>query len=667
VSEPLARRAIVYAFAAAAALMPAEDRDLLRAAADRLAPPERCAPSEWAERNIKLESEQTARPGDFSPDVYPHQRDAMDVHWREPDKLGVIAVKPAQVGWTLIDLIDVAYCQRSDPGPELWIACDDLKAKEYCHERFEPLIRSSGNIARIVEEAGTDKKTVGYGVHFPGGKVTFAWATSEKRVIGTPFKRARIDDAEASFDAYPSHAGDLFVSVETRTGTYRGVRKITINGHPRLEESGLWALYQAKSDRRVWTIDCPHEECRRPVPMRWRLVRYGRAGAGGVFSAADSLAADGKPDPALACMVCPHCGRVISDAQRARALWAPRLGGTGRFESELEDVEARRRQYIGLHVTRLCDPRISVVELARQLAECGDDQAKILDVLNKVIGEPYSPKGQVVLSDLHMEELRSTARVAPGDVELLTVGVDVQKGPTGESGPPGLYVVGQAWTRGQASFIIDARLMVGWGALYEYLAGLHVRVPVADGGTVRLVPATWCAIDVGYLTAQCLSACRQSVYSSVPGSEGLRVQLAGVRYMTTVVGPDRPWAEAPTEKRIWKERPELGLVEYLYLHRHSWVDRTFRRFSEKRVRLLCDEPQAWREHHNANFQAPVRKQHDWEQPRLEWTKAKQARDDWARACDFGEAIAAIRGELDTLHLRGQAGFSVSGFEWGGAG
>ena len=672
---PPLRPLVVFAVAAAALLMPVEDRDLLAIAAERIMPPDRSAPSAWAEARIELSADQTARPGKFSADVLCFQRAAMDAHFHEPEKLGVIAPKCAQIGWTLLELMDVAYCQSTDPGPELQICCDDLKAKEYCFERFVPLVKSSGSLQKVVDEAGTDKKIIGYGVHFPGGKVTFAWATSEKRVIGTPFKRVRIDDAEASFDAYPSKAGDLFVSVQTRTETYRGVRKININGHPRHEDSGIWALYWHKSDRRVWTIDCPHEGCSRPVAMRWRHVHY----RGTI---------DGRPDPATAELRCPHCGGVIGDVQRARALWparansksqiangkselaaaelgaAGRVGGTGRYESELSPEEAARRPFIGLHTTRLCDHRVSVVELARQLAECGDDAGKVLDVMNKVIGEPQTRAGAIVLDDRHLDELRSAERDAPSDVVMLTVGVDVQKGPTGESGPPGLYVVGVAWTRSQTAVVVDARTMVGWAALWEHLRSLCVRIPVGDGKTFRLLPPSWCGIDVAYLTAQSLGACRETIYTGVAGEHaGARINLAGLRYMNTVVGPDRVWAEAPMEKRIWRDRPELGPVDYLYLHRHSWVDRTFRRLAEKRLRMFCPEPPAWREHLNANFLAPVKKQHDWETPRLEWDKAKQVRDDYARCLDYAEAVAAIRGGLDGIGL-GPESTGMIGFTFG---
>lgn len=664
---------IVLGIAAAGALMPAEDRaGLFTLAADRLAPPDRSAPSVWAERRVELTAEQTARPGRFSADVLPFQREAMDAHWRESDRLGVIAPKCAQIGWTLLDLIDMCYGQASDPGPELEIACDDLKAKEYCFDRFVPLVKGSGEIARVVEEAGSDKKIIGYGVHFPGGKVTFGWATSEKRVVGTPFKRARIDDAEASFDAYPSKAGDLFTSVETRTETYRGVRKITVNGHPRLEDGGIWALYLAKSDMRVWTIDCPH--CSGPVGMRWRNVHYrGRDESG-------------RPRPETAELRCPHggCGRAITDAQRARALWMsperrarlyPELPpllfgqhGSGRYESELDPEEARRRPYIGLHTTRLCDPGVSVVELARKLADCGEDQAKILDVLNKVIGEPYSHRGAATLSDDHLDGLLvreafgAEVKTVPADVEFLVVGGDVQQGPTGPKGPVGLYLCAIAYARSGMAYVVDARTLVGFDALHGlYLPSMRVRT--ADG---RELPVSWCGLDAAYATSATLEACRAVVYTAVGGPyAGSRVNLAALRYDPRGVDSARTIAEAPEKKRLHPTRPELGYVEYWYAHRHSWVARTHARLTEKRLAMLCPEPPAWREHMNANFLAPLKKQHDWETARLEWTKARQVRDDYARAIDYAEIVASIKCGLDGIHLLGQEAGRVQGFTFGG--
>ena len=640
------------------------DRDVLLVAADALEPPDRSPPSVWAERRVVLSSDQAARVGRLSSDYKPFTRDVQDALYFEPQKLGTIGVKHAQSGWTQTLLNELACLQMRDPGPMLVLAPTKDKAKEYCYDRLYPIVRDSAQIYEIVDRGSKGKYSVGYGVNFAGGKVKFGWASSENSVIGSPFRCAYIDDAEACLDEYPAGKGDLFVSAETRLRTFKGGggRRMCINGHPRFEHEGLHKLWETRSDRRIWSIDCPVSAggCGGVFPMHWRCVKYGKMGD------------DGRPDPKSATLRCPHCDRALSDDERARELWPSRerrktrygdlvpelpVYGSGRFVSELEDDVAREREYIGLQITILCDPDVSLVSVAKKLHEAGDDQATRMDLLNKEIGVAAPRHGEVAgsLSDALLDELlleRETQRtggggiIVPADVEFVTVGVDVQMGPTGMGGPNGLYIVAVAWARSKMAYVVDARLLVGLDALIGlYLPSM--RVCVAETG--EQLPVSWCGIDAaGTWTTSVLETCRQSVYAEGTGS---RIGLVALRYDPRGVDPSQPLKCAPDNKRQHPTRPELGLVEYYYAHRHSWVDRTHRRFTEKRVRMLCPEPDQWRVHMNANFLGPVKKQHGWSEDRLEWDKAKQARDDWARAFDYAEIAACAKMDLDAIHLR----------------
>lgn len=675
-------------FAALAAtlctLLAPTDRDVLLAAADALEPPDRSPPSVWAEKRVVLSSDQAARVGRLSSDFKPFTRDVQDALYFEPQKLGTIGVKHAQSGWTQTLLNELACLQMRDPGPMLVLAPTKDKAKEYCYNRLHPIVRDSARIYEIVDRGSKGKYSVGYGVDFPGGNVKFGWASSENSVIGSPFRCAYIDDAEACIDEYPAGKGDLFVSAETRLRTFKGGggRRMCINGHPRFEHEGLHKLWETKSDRRIWSIDCPvwAGGCGGVFPMHWRHVKYGKMGD------------DGRPDPKSATLNCPHCDRALSDDERARELWPSRerrisryadlvpelpAYGSGRFVSELEDDVAREREYIGLQITILCDPDVSLVSVAKKLHEAGDDKATRMDLLNKEIGVAAPRHGEVAgsISDALVDELRSLAGergghlVVPEDAVYLTCGVDVQKGPTGEAGPPGLYVVTVAWASSGMGYIVDARTAVGFDWLLRmYLPTFAVRRAIS--GEILSFGGSWCGIDAGYRNTYVLEHCRERIYAAAEGAgQGQSIRLLAIRYVNKMVDSDRTVCDAPNDKRAHPTRPELGLVDYVYAHRHSWVDRTHRRLIDKKYRMLCPEPAVWRIHLNANFLGPVRKQHDhWEPDRLEWDKAKQVRDDYARCLDYAEMTASVKMGLDSIHLRGGSlhGAPLMGFRFGGA-
>lgn len=622
--------------------------EMYRAAAAAVRPRPRVRPSTWAEKNVRLRPEQTARPGPFSADYKPWTRDSLDAAFDNPDKAGVIAMKPAQIGWSLNTVIDMACDAVNDPRQVMFITTDMHKAKQFSHDEFRPMVEGVRELRLAVEEAvESGERKLMHEVPVPGGKVSFAGAGTENRVVGRSFRDVRIDDFEASSDQLPTESGDLWTNAHNRVWTYRLNSRVDASGHPRKSRRGLHKLWLTHSDQRRWVFDCPH--CEQPVFPLWRHVRMTMKP-----TTPDELVA--KPDPETAVLECPHCGAGITDEQRSRNVWPMRLGGTGRYKSQLDPLEAARRTHVGLWVHRLCDPEVTVRELARLYVAALDNPSALMDFMNKTLGEPDDGGSLATIGE---ETFRSAiaakaSRVAdielpggPLGVRFITVGIDVQA----PRDNPLLYLTTAAFAGNGMAYILDLRRAQGWSWLFgEYLPRFEVRLS-SDGygpyGRGRLMGlAAWC-VDASFETGQVLDNVRVQVWSHRQGSL--------VRGMATTTSSNltaaNPVMFAPEAKRRHPTRPELGLVDHRLIHRHTWLDRVMQRFAgdPRRVQVMCEVPSDWMAHMTANVLRPVEKLHGLAADRLEWQKPDEYRDDFAWSFGYCEVAAAMLCDLDRVH------------------
>ncbi len=638
------------------ASMPASDATLLESMAARLAPRERVRPSEWAEQNVTLSSEQTERPGAFRCDYLPFTRALHDRLWEHPEKRGEIWIKPAQIGASRVQFNKVACDADTDPGRSLYIAESDPKVKKFASEELLPTLRKvgGGRVGDAIErEAAQGRRLIMLSIPLPGGQIDLASAGTESSTVGVAYRRVYIDEFEMSTKALPKGAGDLWQSARKRTTTYRFTGRESCFGHPRLMDAGIHEKWCNLSDMGSWGFDCPHAECGGFVAPRWRMVRYRLI-----------RESDGRPDPSSAWLSCPHCGREITNEQRARALWpglgetGGRDGGSGRVESELSAEEAARREYIGIWITGLCVPHRTVESLARAKDEAersGREQA-IMDWWNKDEGEPFQQLGNTDITEesLRACDLTLEGEVLPEDIEFVTVGGDVQA----PKDSPSLYICAKAWARSGLQYAVGYWRITGHSTFAAYHSLLQSkRWRTRDGRELGVLAD---CLDCGYATDQVMDQGRVPLYS--PG--GAMIRRMVVKYEPKMAA-DLAMRMAPDGKRLKPGRPDLGPIDYRYLHRNTWVDREIQAIIQKRLKVCCARPEGWLAHMTANVLRPVQTLHGQEPDRMEWAKPKEYRDDWLQSGAYATVAAVAHGELETIHLRGSAVGQVQTFTFGG--
>lgn len=605
---------------------------MMRTAARAVRPAERVTPGEWSERFVVLDTEQSpAKPGPFDSDWKPFTRAVHDLAYNEPDRRGIIAIKPSQIGFTRAMLNLLAYECDNNPGPFLYIISDKNQAAHFAASEFVPSVNGIAHLRESFDAGSKKGRETTVQRPYVGGRVDFAGAGSVSAVSSRPYVRIFCDEYEICVDNFPSErAGGLYGFLLGRTKAMPDVARLYIWSHPRRKGEGTHKLYDEQSDRRAWVFDCPH--CGDTIRPAWSLVQ---------FSSTD---AEGQLDPDSASLVCPHCGEQVSDHDRASAVWPRELGGSGRFESELEPEAAARREYIGVAIHRLADPDVTVRSLAAEFVAARTDVDRMA-FFNLALGEAFSIERGVVTDELVRERIDTIERIVvpggPWGVQYLCAGVDVQA----PKDHPTLYTWIAAFLGNGLELVVGLERLKGWAALHNLLRTL--TVPVSTNAQLSgSVGVSLCSIDCGYATGEVLDFCRTSI---VHADHGRPVHLLPMRYRPHIKADK--WAIRPPEtKRLKPGYEHLGPIELFDLHRNTCVSRMMARVREdERLRVLCREPGDFVSHMTSNVEVPVVDAHGWGDGELEWQRIKNRRDDWLQAGVYCEVGAALTLGLDRLY------------------
>jgi len=613
--------------------------------AESLRPRERVRPSEWVTKNVRLANATSARPGPFDVHWKPWTRYCHDAHFENPAKSGTITIKPGQVGDSEVKVNLAAYVCVHDPGPIAYITTDEPKATEFACDRFQPRVETTPQLRALFDDAGGKvRRDVMRSRPYRGGRISFLSARATNEFIGTPYKWVFGDEFQACTDAFD---GDLFTAIEVRRTTFKNVGGAYLFGHPYHEHQDIHGLWERESTRECLVFDCPHPRCSKAIFPRWRK------------NVKVETREDGSMDPLSAVFVCEHCGGVVTDGQRAAALVERERGGTSRFESELSEEERRARRYVGLWFTRLCDPSVTVLELAREWA-AKVDEASRQEWMNKRMGEPYVREFKTLRLDIvqsafgEVERAPTTLGIGsipklsggPLGCRMFVGGVDVQR----PLEKPYFYVSGRAFYGNGRSVVTHLLLVQGFESLHQVLREMCVNV---DG---RVMGLRAVGIDVGDNTQAVMESCRQAVYSVAPGSG--RIEFVPLRYQTGAgCGPDKVAVPAPDGKCRHPLRPELPALPYYYLWRHHWVDRFIRSLTEKKITVAVPHgtrPPDLEEHLMSNMLIVKRAVHGWDADREEYERGKDKRDDWLQCMALAEAAASVHLGLDQMFALAQA-------------
>lgn len=614
------------------------DPRLMALAASIVAPPERIRTSDWAAKYIRLGAEESQDAGPYDPDRFPWLRDILDLEENNPTKIGMISYKPSQKGISVAAFIKLMKRSVDVGGKALYMIGTQDKAGKMADTRFRNIALKCEPFRRILKPRMIDVKDWSF-VEFDRGEINWAGAGSPGEFISTPYRTIFGDEFHLILHNTRKFTGEPMNQLIARMSAQRR-SWIEMFGHPTTDGTPFDLYFQTLSDQRAWVFDCPHGGC------TVRLTNLDNIDV--------PTGPDGKPLPRRAHLVCPGCGKEITDAQRAAAVWPqssrhPR--GTGRFVSQIDEQEARFRKLIGIEIHGLCDPRESVADVADSYYACPDDLARGT-LVNYRLGQKYtSAKKRVSIDSVNQCIPREPMTLVPGPpvrggVRYVTAGVDVQW----PKDNPWLYFVMVGWASSGVAYV-RRRKIRGWAALHELAKSIGMDWRNESGARGGALGLRSIGIDAqGQMSSTVKDQCRIANRQCYSAHGNHLVKWVPLQFDGKMTSDEIPWRRVEREERIIDPlRPELGPIEMYELRRHCWVDRTYARLMDAGWLFLDGVDAELKAHLTSNVLQPVKTRHSQEAIREEWMLPRDLHDDWARALDYATAVAVILHKLDKIH------------------
>jgi phage terminase large subunit GpA-like protein len=424
------------------------------------APPPDLTVSQWAEENLRLSAEDSAEPGRYTADRAPYQRGILDA-FSDYRVQEVVVMSSAQVGKTTLVKAVIGYFIDQDPSPILCLQPTVEMAQTFSKDRLAPMMRDTPALQnKIAPAKSRDSGNTVLHKRFPGGHITLAGSNSPPSLSSRPIRVVLMDEV----DRYPASAGsegDPVNLAKKRTTTFKN-RKILLTSMP--TDKGISRIEAAfeTSDQRYLYVPCPH--CGHKQRLTWSRVQW----------------PDDRPD--LAAIACEDCGATWSEAERQQAI---RLG-EWRADKPFNGTA-------GFHLSELYSPWSTPAAMARAFLEAkqaGVEQLKTW--VNTALGEPWEEEGEVTDARVLLNRREEFTELVPLEVEVLTMGVDVQADRLEAE------VVG--WDYDEQSWSVDYLIEPGdtsSGEVWERLAeDINARYTREDGRPLHIELT---CIDSGYI------------------------------------------------------------------------------------------------------------------------------------------------------------------------
>lgn len=299
---------------------------LIRSALRMLRPPDNLAPSEWAERNLKI-PEGNKVPGFYRIMNAPIQREPID-QFINPDCRRVTLMWGAQIGKTTAALAMQGYAIAQRPRSQMMLQPSQGDLGTWLETKFNPLVAASENIGRLIAKArgreGVNNQRM---KSYPGGFIMFAWAGSSRTMRGRSAPFIVCDET----DGYnTTDEGSPVSLIWQRAATFGDDRFLVEISTPTLKKaSHIEAAFEA-GDQRYFYVCCP--DCGEKQILVWGNVTWSGRKSTELHDAEKDLHDEHRPETAAYC--CEHCGLLWSDGQRVQSIRNAEEQGAGWIASK---------------------------------------------------------------------------------------------------------------------------------------------------------------------------------------------------------------------------------------------------------------------------------------------------------------------------------------------
>jgi phage terminase large subunit GpA-like protein len=388
-------------------------------------PPPHLSISEWAEDNITVSSGNN-RGMRFSRDFMPYQNEIMDCV-TDPTIDRIVIRAAARSGKTFCITDIMAYFIAHDPQPILYMRPADADVQKFSKEELASLIL---NTPGIREKIDVNKATYDF-LQYPGGSLRLVGCNSAGKLAGYGVKICLMDEID-KYLPIPGFGNPADLA-EERTAEYALYgRKIIYISTPTAMGEGVDALYETRSDMRVFLVPCIH--CGFEQELEFKNVKFDHC-----REALDDIYYE-----------CTGCHQRISDSQRLTMM------RRGRWEATRPD----RTGFAGFRLSRLYSPLATMESIVRDFLTKKDNYLTLRQFVNDVLGEAWDENKDVKASTNQLYNRREHfEHEVPRGVAFLTMGIDVQGNPDSDKSWLEYEVAG--WGKDAEKWVIEHDLLYG--------------------------------------------------------------------------------------------------------------------------------------------------------------------------------------------------------------
>ncbi len=410
-------------------------------------PPPDLTISQWAEKKLRLSSEDSASPGQYRCGNAEYQRGIMDAIC-DPLNSEIVIMSSAQVGKTLVIKAAIGYYIDQDPAPMLVVQPTGEMANTFSKDRLATMIRDTPALhGKIADPKARDSGNTILHKRFPGGHLTIVGANSPSSVASRPIRIVCCDEV----DKYPASAGsegDPLWLASQRTITFWNRVVVsastpTNKGLSRIETAFL------ESDQRYFWVPCVH--CGHEQKLEWSAVKW-------------------EKDPATARLVCVRCNEDWSEGDRQEAVH------NGAWISS-----AKSNGIAGFHISELYSPWSSPAKMAEKFVRAKAGGAEMLKTfVNTSLGQVWEDESDEIDPTGLMSRKEDYSINRPS-YTTKTAGIDIQKDRI-EAELVGWNEQEESWSLDYAILFGDTTQRDVWDQLDNWLKSSQVDIAAIDAG-----------------------------------------------------------------------------------------------------------------------------------------------------------------------------------------
>lgn len=365
-----------------------------------LRPPQKINLSEWMEKEIRLPSTVSGVPGKIK--LYAPQKGIADAIG-DPAYRQVSVLKSARIGYTTVLTGAVANFVVNDPSLMLVYLPNDDMAKSFVTSDLEPTFADSpilqGVLSGDKSSGGKDRSTM-LMRQFTGGTLKILSAETPRSFRAHNARVVIMDEVDGM---KPTTEGHPIPLAKRRTAQFADY-KLVVGSTPDEEETSYVAAEYAKSDQRVFEIQCV--ECDDYSEVLWKDIHW----------------PEGQPEKAA--WHCPNCGCEVEHKHKSTMVQR------GRWRITKPEVKG----HAGFKINSLTSPLPNADWglLAEEFLLAKKDPLLLKPFVNTILGEAWRTASDRI-DELELQKSAEPFGLGgpdqhpfPVDVLSVTVGIDMQ-------------------------------------------------------------------------------------------------------------------------------------------------------------------------------------------------------------------------------------------------